>query len=276
MEVKEENNVAWLDESHPNYERWKRAREISLERGKFVRSIVEQKIKCENLTILDLGSGQGGTAKVLSENNIVVSLDLNIVRLIHQEDFKDNILRINGNALNIPIKAESFDIIILQDVIEHVNDSQNLLDSLHSLLKKNGILYLSTPNKLSVFNIISDPHWGFPVVSLLKRESIRKYFLKNFRKSEAERKDIAELLSLKKLLKLFKGKFIFTLYTNYAIEELFNGNKGIIWSDFHLSLLKLIKFLKFDQLIIGLANDKPGIINKYFTPTFYFLLEKSS
>jgi len=274
MEIKENLNVAWLDESHPNYERWKRAREISLERGKFVRSIVAQKIKCENLTILDLGSGQGGTAKVLSEKNTVISLDLNIVRLKSQEDFKDNILRINGDALNVPLKTDSFDLIVLQDVIEHVNNPQSLLNSLHTLLKKNGTLYLSTPNKFSVFNIISDPHWGFPVVSLLKRENIRKYFLKGFRKSEAERNDIAGLHSLEELLKLFTSKFTFTLYTNYSVEELLKGNKGIIWSDFHLTMLKLIKFVKFDQLIIGLANDKPGIINKYFTPTFYFLLEK--
>ena len=274
MVIKEEQNVAWLDESHPNYERWKRAREISLERGKFVRSIVVQKIKCENLTILDLGSGQGGTAKVLSEKNTVISLDLNIVRLKSQEDFKDNILRINGDALNVPLKPDSFDLIILQDVIEHVSDPQSLLNSLLSLLKKNGILYLSTPNKLSLFNIISDPHWGFPIVSLLRREAIRKYFLSNFRKSEAARADVAELHSLTKLLKLFTGKFTYSLFTNYSVEELFNGNKGIIWSDFHLTMLKLIKFVKFDQLIIGLANDKPGIINKYFTPTFYFLLDK--
>lgn len=274
MEIKENQNIAWLDESHPNYERWKRARDVSFERGKFVRSIVEQKIKCENLTILDLGSGQGGTAKVLSENNIVISIDLNIIRLKSQENFKDNILRINGDALNVPIKPSSFDLIILQDVIEHVNDPQNLMDSLYILLKKNGILYLSTPNKLSVFNIISDPHWGFPIVSLLKRENIRKYFLKSFRKSEVERTDLAELHSLQKLLKLFEKKFTYSLYTNFSVEELFKGNKGIVWSDFHLALLKLIKFIKFDQLIIGLANDKPGIINKYFTATFYFLLEK--
>ena len=274
MEVKENHNAAWLDESHPNYERWKRAREISLERGKFVRSIVEQKIKCEKLTILDLGSGQGGTAKILSEENTVISLDLNIFRLKSQEDFRDNIQRINGNALTVPLKPDSFDLIILQDVIEHVNDPQSLLNSLLSLLKKNGVLYLSTPNKLSLFNIISDPHWGLPLLSLFSRESIRKYYLKNFRKSEYERKDIAQLLSLKELIALFGNKFKFTLFTSYAVEELLKGNKGIIWSDFHLALLKLIKIFRFDQLLLGIVNDKTGFINKFFTPTFYSLLEK--
>ena len=274
MEVKDNYNVAWLDESHPNYEKWKRARDISLDRGLFVRSILEKKIKCENLTILDLGSGQGGTAKILSENNKVISLDLNIVRLRLQEDFKDNIQRVNGDALIVPLKADSFDLIILQDVIEHVNDPQSLIISLYNLLKKNGILYLSTPNRLSVFNVISDPHWGLPLLSIFSRKTIRKYFLRNFRKSESERKDIAQLLSLKELMTLFGNKFNFALFTSYAVEELLKGNKGIIWSDFHLALLKLIKIFRFDELILGTVNDKPGFINKFLTPTFYSLLEK--
>jgi SAM-dependent methyltransferase len=274
MEIKENINAAWLDKSHPNYDRWKRARDISLARGRFVLSVIENKMKCENLTILDLGSGQGGTAKILSENNKVISFDLNIVRLKSQEDFKDNIQRINGDALNVPLKSDSFDLIILQDVIEHVNDPQSLLIPLHGLLKKNGILYLSSPNKLSVFNIISDPHWGLPFVSLLKRKSIKRYFLKNFRKSEYERKDIAQLLSLNELIILFENKFKCTLFTSYAVEELLKGNKGIIWSDFHLALLKLIKIFRFDQLLLGIVNDKPGYINKFFTPTFYAMLEK--
>jgi 2-polyprenyl-3-methyl-5-hydroxy-6-metoxy-1,4-benzoquinol methylase len=274
MEIKENFNAAWLDESHPNYEKWKRARDIASERGMFVRSIIKKKIKCENLTVLDLGSGQGGTAKILSENNKVISLDLNIVRLKSQDEFKDNVQRINGDALNVPLKSDSFDLIILQDVIEHVNDPQSLLISLHGLLKKNGILYLSTPNKLSVFNIISDPHWGLPFLSLFKRQSIRKYFLKNFRKPEYERKDIAQLLSLKELIVLFENKFKCALFTSYAVEELLKGNKGIIWSDFHLALLKLTKLFRFDQLLLGIVNDKPGFLNKFFTPTFYALLEK--
>ena len=83
MEVKE-NNPTWLDESHPNFLRWKRARELSIERGKFVRSVINQQIKTTNLNVLDLGSGEGGTSKVFSADNFVVSLDLSLIRLQRQ------------------------------------------------------------------------------------------------------------------------------------------------------------------------------------------------
>ncbi len=75
---------AWLDESHPNYLRWKRSRDLSIERGKFVQSVVNQKNNVYGLTVLDLGSGEGGTAKGFSKNNFVVSLDLSLIRLKRQ------------------------------------------------------------------------------------------------------------------------------------------------------------------------------------------------
>ena len=84
MEVKKRNPI-WLDKSHPNFLRWKRARELSLQRGKFVHSVINQQLQIKNLTILDLGSGEGGTSKVFSDDNFVVSLDLSLTRLKKQK-----------------------------------------------------------------------------------------------------------------------------------------------------------------------------------------------
>ena len=260
--------------STPNYERWKRSRELALERGKFVVSLIEREIKCKELTILDMGSGQGGTANILSEKNNVFSLDIDLERLNSQKDIDHELFRINGNALQVPLKNNSFDLIILQDVIEHLPDPEKIISVLHGLLKTNGALYLSTPNKHSIFNFLADPHWGLPLVSILKKETIRKLFLKNFRKTEFNRKDIAQLLALNDLQKLFVNKFIFHLNTLYSTKELFNGNKGIVWSNFHINILSFLKTVKLNKPIIKISNDKPGIINKFITPTFYFLLKK--
>jgi len=57
MEVNKSVLPAWLDKNHPNYDRWKRAREISEERGKFVESVLSKEIAPIDLSILDLGSG---------------------------------------------------------------------------------------------------------------------------------------------------------------------------------------------------------------------------
>ena len=270
MEVIKTAPPAWLDEAHPNYERWKRAREISEERGKFVKSILSKEIIPTALRILDLGSGEGGTAKVLSENNELISFDINMNRLLQQEN--NQYQKVLGDSKNLPFSSASFDVIILQDVIEHLQSKKDAIESLHSLLKKNGFIYLSTPNKLSIFNVIADPHWGVPFISLLKRESIKKYFLSVFRKTEATRKDIAELYSLNNLLNLFEDKFEVNLFTSHTVNELFKGNKGIVWSNFHLKLVRAANKLKIGRLITLMANDKAGLINRFFTPTFYMIL----
>lgn len=270
------HSVPWLDNSHPNYERWKRGRDLAIERGKFVQSLIEKHFNPTNLTILDLGSGEGGTSYTLSRNNFVVSLDYSFTRLKrHSQNFdKIDHYRINSNAKLLPFASISFDLIILQDVIEHINETELLIIELNRILKPGGIIYLSTPNRFSVFNIISDPHWGMPFLSLFKRKAIKNFYLKKFRKDEIERKDIAELFSLNDLIKIFSNYFDVKLYTKFAVEELFKGNKGIVWSDFHLSLVKLTAMFKLDKLILRIVNNKLGIVNKFFTPAFFLIFKK--
>ncbi len=275
MEVRENFSAAWLDPTHPNYNRWKRSRELSIERGKFVKSVIAQYKQCERLSVLDLGSGEGGTAAVFSENNFVVSLDLSFLRLKRQSELKENKNLINSNALLLPFKNNSFDVIILQDVIEHVPDGFQLLNHLHKILKDNGKIYLSTPNRFSFVNLLSDPHWGLPLISLLKRGQI-KYFLRIFRKKDAGRKDTAELLSLKEFEKNISENFNFRINTKFAVDELLGGNKGLVWSGFHLKIISIVKFLKLPFLLKKIANDKSGFVNNFLTPTFYFILTKKS
>lgn len=262
----------WLDNSHPNFLRWQKSRELILERGNFVKSVIEKHIACSGLQILDLGSGEGGTSAVLSQNNSVISFDLSLLRLKRQRD-KGKFEKINGNALNIPFKPNQFDLIILQDVIEHLTDINSFVKNLETILKPNGIIYLSTPNKLSIFNFIADPHWGLPIVSVLRRNHIKKYFLKNFRGNDINRSDIAQLLSLKDIKKYFSTDFEIHLNTKYSVKKLFEGHKGIIWSDFHFFLIRISKILHLNKLILKIANDREGFVNKYLNPTFYFILK---
>ncbi len=266
----------WLDENHPNYMRWKRSREISLQRGKFVKIIVEEEIKTGGLTILDLGSGEGGTSVSFANDNKVVSFDISRTRLQRQHNYKTNFDKVLGSAHLLPFKEMCFDLIIMQDVIEHLTDARRVVKEISKILKPGGTIFLSTPNKYSFLNIFADPHWGFPFVALMNRKQQKKYFLAFFRKSEISRTDTAELFSIKNLRHLFKDNFNLELKTVTAVNELFKGNKGIIWSNFHLRLLVVIKILKIEKCILHLINNNDGILNRYFTPTFYFLLQNKA
>ncbi|BDQ04297.1 class I SAM-dependent methyltransferase [Ignavibacterium sp.] len=264
----------WLDKTHPNFIRWERARNISVERGKFVKLILEQHCELRNLTILDLGSGEGGTSKVLSDNNFVISTDINLFRLRRQKENFRLRKSFQANAIELPFADSTFDLVIIQDVIEHIENLHQLYKEVVRVLKADGMIYLSTPNRLSIINFISDPHWGTPIISILNRKLLRKYFIRYFRKSEFNRKDIPQLLSLKRLWNLFSDRFEIRIMTNFSVDELFRENKGIVWSDFHLSLINLLKRIKADKIVRRISNNNYGFVNKYLTPTFYLVMKK--
>lgn len=261
------------DPAHPNYKRWQKARDISDQRAEFVHELLSQKFSIENLLILDIGAGEGSTSKLFSNNNFVVSLEPKSER-IKKIAGSSSLKPLMADCLNIPFRKSTFDLIILQDVLEHLSVDQKLIEELNNILKVNGIIYLSTPNKLSLFNIISDPHWGIPLLCLFRREQIKKYFLKYFRKKDFSRPDIAELLSLQKLVDLFENDFVITINTKYSTRHLVNDGKGLVWSGFHLRLIKLLKFFGLSRIILKITNDNIGLINKYFTPTFYIILAR--
>ena len=272
MEIKKEIQREYNPE-HPNYVRWQKARDLSNHRAKFVESVLSTEVVTNGLNILDIGAGEGYTSKLLAKKNYVVSLEPKPER-IERISKTENLFPVIGDSLKLPFNIQYFDIIIFQDVIEHLKVNNKMIDNLTSLLKHDGIIYLSTPNKYSLINIVSDPHWGMPIISLFNRNQIKKYFLRNFRKSDYQREDVAELLSLKKIYDLFGQSFSIQIFTRFSVAYLLNGGKGLVWSNFHLRLVKMVNLFGLNKTLMRIANDNSGIINKFFTPTFYIILKK--
>ncbi len=270
------NNPHYLNPKHPNYLRWKRSREISFDRGKFVKYIASIYKSTSNIKVLDIGSGFGGTIQnFLDETNVIYSVEIDEFKLSNQPEHK-SLKKFCCNAHQLPFN-EKFDVIILQDFIEHIEEPKGFLFYIKDFLKDDGIIYISTPNKFSILNLISDPHWGFPFVSILPRKVIKKFFIPIFRRKEKIRNDIAQLLSFKELKNIFtEVGFEFNLHTTQAVITLFENPQQIIWSDLHLLLLKFLKLLKLKRLIIQIADNEISFVNKYLTPTFYFILKKTS
>ena len=273
MEVTQEK-ISWLDTRHPNFKRWNRGRLAGNKRAAVVERIISSAKSPCDLSILDLGSGEGFTSSLFAELNKVISYDISLLRLKRQVPSAENYFLINGGAEILPFRNSSFDLIILQDVIEHIENRNQVSDEISRLLKKKGIIYISTPNKYSFLNIISDPHWGIPLVSLFNRDIIKNYFLRFFRKSDFKRHDIAELFSLKELKSLFRD-YRFDIKTKEALHILSEEPDGILWSSFHLFLYNLLKTTGLFFIIQKLGNNQAGITNNLLSPTFYIVLIKN-
>lgn len=98
--------------------------------------------------LLDAGSGTGWFSKeAVSRGAKVVSLDVG-ENILAQVAKKCDSKRVVGSVLDMPFENESFDIVISTEVIEHTADPKKAVQEMHRVLKKNGVLVLTVPNKI--------------------------------------------------------------------------------------------------------------------------------
>jgi len=242
---------------HSDYDTWEQNNKSASERGFLIKAIIEQYVKCEHLTILNLGPDIAGIDKLFNPANEMVNYDCSYLRLKRHSDSNNN-SRIEGDFLFLPFKNKSFDLIIIQNVLEQVSGIAKFLEELNSILKTNSIIFLSTPNKFSLINIIADPYSGLPFAALSTRgKKINHNFIR--------------MLSLKRLKKYFQN-LEFHLNTIQSIRIML-GSKKIMDLSSHPALLKFLKYTGLSNLLLRIINNKPGFINSYLTPTFYLVLK---
>ena len=101
--------------------------------------------------VLDLASGEGFGSSLLAKNaQCVIGVDINHNAILHASRTytQKNISFIKGSMLSIPIGGKKiFDVIVCFEALEHVSDHEILFQEISRLLKDDGILIISTPNK---------------------------------------------------------------------------------------------------------------------------------
>lgn len=115
------------------------------------RMLQELELKDED-KILDLGCGNGYYSYLLTQLPLklkIIGLDSHVNAI---EDAKTKVSGkkvkfIVGAAEKIPFPKNYFDKIIMSEIIEHVRDDIKVLKETKRVLKKDGILVLTTPNK---------------------------------------------------------------------------------------------------------------------------------
>lgn len=98
--------------------------------------------------LLNLGGGTGQVADIYREIGLdVYNLDI----AVDSEDLKNKKFDLNCNE-ELPYEKESFDFVVCSEIIEHLENPWKLFRDVKSVLKKDGIFILSTPNVLSVYS----------------------------------------------------------------------------------------------------------------------------
>lgn len=100
--------------------------------------------------VLDLGCGTGPAAYMMSKfaNHITaIDPDSGSIEWAKQNRNEPNINYVIGTTDKI-LGSDNFDYITCLDVIEHIEDYCSLLNDINRLINENGLLFLTTPNRL--------------------------------------------------------------------------------------------------------------------------------
>jgi 2-polyprenyl-3-methyl-5-hydroxy-6-metoxy-1,4-benzoquinol methylase len=123
---------------------------VGLNRSRLIkRNILNSKCK----SVLEIGSGIGLVgAYVRSKDEKVKYLGIEIDNEAYKKSKLLNLNTINGDFKEIENLEETFDVIMMWEVIEHLQDLNLFLQLAHKKLNVNGKLILSTPNYNKIYN----------------------------------------------------------------------------------------------------------------------------
>jgi ubiquinone/menaquinone biosynthesis C-methylase UbiE len=108
--------------------------------------------------VLEIGGGQGGLTALLYPQAQITNIDLDPKYANAPCNQQEKVRFICGDATNLPFDNESFDVVTMFDVIEHVPDHQKAISEALRVLKPKGFLLISTPNE----------NWRFPYYEFMK------------------------------------------------------------------------------------------------------------
>ena len=119
---------------------------------------ISKKIKMEDKSILEIGSGTGEWLEILKRKK------LNYLGIeISPEEYKKT--KINYNVINKSLlefkNEQTYDIIFMWDLIEHLNDLNSNFNKINKLLNKNGHIIISTINTDSISFSLKKSNWRF-------------------------------------------------------------------------------------------------------------------
>lgn len=117
--------------------------------GLIKRNILNAKCK----SVLEIGSGIGLIgAYVRSKNKNIKYTGIEIDTETYKKSQQLHLNTINGDFKEIEKINESFDVIMMWEVIEHLQDLKLFLELAYKKLNKNGKIILSTPNYNKIYN----------------------------------------------------------------------------------------------------------------------------
>jgi len=132
-----------IDYYSNNYERTSYLSPITIKRYNELLDRFEIHRKTGKL--LDVGAGYGFFLEIARQRGWeVYGTELTDEAVNHCRE--KGLSMYKGEFQNLDVEAESFDVIVSIEVLEHINNPIQYIEKAHQVLRKGGVFYLTTPN----------------------------------------------------------------------------------------------------------------------------------
>jgi len=139
------------NEGKKSYAQWQFEKGIDTIKFYLKHTNIDEMFK--DKVVLDIGCGAGGKTIYYASKGVKKIVGVEILGKYKEE--AENLAKLYGmddkfefvcaDASKTPFEDETFDTIIMNDAMEHVDEPEKVLDECYRILKKNGRLYLNFP-----------------------------------------------------------------------------------------------------------------------------------
>ena len=167
-----------------NFDKWKSHYISEYPRGGFILDRLRRYVpdfQVVGARMLDVGCGDAGVPIAFAEAGAeavgVEPFERSVERgKVRAEEHGVRLELQQAFAESLPFPDASFDLVVLDNVLEHVQDRDRTLAEIRRVLRPGGVLYLVTPKPFALYSLWSDPHYAMVGLVLLPRPLQVWYF----------------------------------------------------------------------------------------------------
>jgi 2-polyprenyl-3-methyl-5-hydroxy-6-metoxy-1,4-benzoquinol methylase len=167
-----------------NFDKWKSHYISEYPRGRFIVERLGRYVsdfRVEGARVLDVGCGDAGVPIAFAEAGAeavgIEPFERSVERgRVRAEEHGVAVELLHSFAESLPFPDASFDLVILDNVLEHVEDRDRTLAEIRRVVRPGGLLYLVTPKPFALYSLWSDPHYAMAGLVLLPRPLQVWYF----------------------------------------------------------------------------------------------------
>lgn len=170
-------NLPSVDEQKQYWDdRWDKTRtpnDWAIRRGQTIFSFLSS-LGLNQPKILDIGCGTGWFTAELAKIGIATGIDLSEAAIEFARSQYPDLTFISCDLYEHSFSNETFDVVVAQEVIPHVQDQDMFLDLIRTILKPGGYLVLTMVNKFVIKRADLDHGPSSHIINWLSRKEIKR------------------------------------------------------------------------------------------------------